>query len=71
MKLADIEKLEVISLDLMLGDRFREDGKTLARVKVYKDPKTKKAYQVDVQTNEYREAAHVLGNYGEWKKLTG
>jgi len=70
MKLADIEKLEVISLDLMLGDRFREDG-TLARVRVYKDPKTKKAYQVDLHTKEYREAAHVLGNYGEWKKLTG
>lgn len=69
MKLADIEKLENISQDLMLGDRFRKDG-TLARVKVYKDAKTKKAYQVDLQTMEYREASHVLGNYGEWKKLT-
>ncbi len=68
MKLSDLEKFEVISQDLMLGDRFRPDG-TLAHVKVVRDTKTKRAYQIDLKTKEYREAAHVLGNYGEWKKL--
>lgn len=69
MKLSDLEKFEVISEDLMLGDRFDADGKTLTRVRVLRDKKTKRAYQVDMKRKEYREAEHVLGNYGEWKKL--
>ena len=68
MKLKDLEKFEVIAEHLMLGDRFNADG-TLAHVKVFRDTKTKRAYQVDLKTNEFREAAHVLGNYGDWKKL--
>lgn len=68
MRLSDFKKYEVIAEHLMLGDKFHTDG-SFVYVKVYRDPKTKKAYQVDEKSNEYREADHVLGNYGDWKKL--
>lgn len=68
MRLSDFDKFEVIAEHLMLGDKFNPDG-SLVHVKVFKDKKTQKAYQVDLKANEYREATHILGNYGEWKKL--
>lgn len=70
MKASDFEKLEVITVELMLGDKRNSDG-TLAKVKVYRETKTGKAFQVDYRNGEYREASHVLGNYGSWKKLAG
>ena len=68
MRLSDFEKFEVIAEHLMLGDKFNSDG-SLVYVKVYRDKKTQRAYQVDLKANEYRDAEHVLGNYGPWKKL--
>lgn len=68
MKLSDFDSFETISEDLMLGDKFHPDG-SLVHVKVVRDKKTKRAYQIDFKNGEYREAAHVLGNYGEWQKL--
>ena len=69
MKLSDFEKLEVITEDLRLVDKLDPVDKKPTRVRVVKDPKTGKAYQVDLKNQEYREAKNVLGNYGEWKKI--
>lgn len=68
---SDLSKFEVITEQLMLADRLNPDDKKPVIVKVYRDKKTQRAYQVDLRNKEYREARHVLEQYGEWKKLAG
>ena len=70
MTLRDLEKYEVITQELILGDQVNPD-KSAVRVKVVRDVKTGKAYQIDLKNQRYREAPHVLSNYGDWKQLAG
>lgn len=65
----DLNKFEVITVHLMLGDRVNPDDKKPVIVKVFRDKKTQRAYQVDFRNKEYRESKHVIEPYGEWKKL--
>lgn len=69
LRAKDLPGLELISHDLMLADQKNPDNGQLARVKVLRDSKTQKAYQVDLRNHRYREATHVLGDYGDWKPL--
>jgi len=59
---------EVITEQLLLADRFNPDGSPV-RVRIYRHKKSQAAYQVDSTNGCYRESKHVLGQYGEWKKL--
>lgn len=71
MKAADFKKLdvyEVITENLTLADRKNPDG-SLVTVKVYRHKKSEAAFQVDFKNGVYREAKHVLMQYGDWKKL--
>ena len=70
MKSSDFDQLEVITQELLLADKKNSDNSPV-RVRVFRDRKSGHAYQVDFRNKEYREATHVLGNYSEWKKLTG
>ena len=65
----DLGVYEVISEHLMLADRTNPDDKKPVVVKVFRNKKTQVAYQVDFRNGFYREAKHVLQQYGEWKKL--
>jgi hypothetical protein len=69
MKIQDFERFEVITEDLRLVDKPDPVDHKPTRVRVVRDPKTMKAYQIDLKNREYREAKHVLGDYGPWKKL--
>ena len=66
---SDLGKYEVIMEQLMLGDRVNPDDKKPVVVKVLRDKKTQRAYQVDFKNNEYRDSRHVLEPYSDWKKL--
>lgn len=66
---SDLGKYEVIMEQLMLGDRVNPDDKKPVVVKVLRDKKTQRAYQVDFRNKEYRDSRHVLEPYSEWKKL--
>lgn len=59
----DRSRFEIVTEHLVLADRK-------VAVKVYKDRKTGRAYQVDFKSGEYRDSRHVLEPYGDWKKLT-
>jgi hypothetical protein len=69
MKINDFEPFEVITEDLRLVDKPDPVDHKPTRVRVVRDPKTMKAYQIDLKNHEYREAKHVLGDYGPWKKI--
>ena len=66
---SDLGRFEVIMEQLMLGDRVNPDDKRPVVVKVVRDKKTQRAYQVDFKNKEYRESRHVLEPYSDWKKL--
>ncbi len=66
---SDLGKYEVIMEQLMLGDRVNPDDKKPVVVKVLRDKKTQRAYQIDLRNNVYRESRHVLEPYSDWKKL--
>ena len=65
----DRSRYEVVTVHLILADKRGPDGKSAVAVKVYKDVKSGRAYQVDDLNGEYRESRHVIEPYGEWKKL--
>jgi hypothetical protein len=74
MKATDFDNLtrfEVIMEVLELADRFNPDDKKRVKVKVFRDKKTQRAYQVDFRNKEYRESRHVIEPYSDWKKLGG
>ncbi len=68
---SDLGRFEVIMEQLMLGDRVNPDDKKPVVVKVVRDKKTQRAYQVDFRNKEYRDSRHVLEPYSDWKKLEG
>ena len=66
---SDLGRFEVIMEQLMLGDRVNPDDKRPVVVKVFRDKKTQRAYQVDFKNQLYRDSRHVLEPYSDWKKL--
>ncbi len=66
---SDLVRFEVIMEQLMLGDKVNPDDKKPVVVKVLRDKKTQRAYQVDFKNKLYRDSKHVLEPYSDWKRL--
>ncbi len=66
---SDLGRFEVIMEQLMLGDQVNPDDKKPVVVKVMRDKKTQRAYQLDFKNKLYRESKHVLEPYSDWKAL--
>ena len=66
---SDLGRFEVIMEQLMLGDKVNPDDKKPVIVKVLRDKKTQRAYQVDFKNKLFRDSKHVLEPYSDWKPL--
>ncbi len=66
---SDLGRFEVIMEQLMLGDKVNPDDKKPVIVKVLRDKKTQRAYQVDYKNKLFRDSKHVLEPYSDWKPL--